>query len=121
MVAEAYRTVDGETMDAPALWRRGYLRVMGLLAQAKRAAERGDAASKANLLSRAFAIVQFWQAALVGAGEPDGEMGRYIGASYDYLLNRIATANALDDYNAIHGAIDDATARLTQLAKAFRV
>lgn len=125
MAANPYHVIRNETATPMDLWDRGYRRCMGLLQKAKALmppTEPTRRLEKARMLHDAFAIVEFWMAALPpdeptqgeNTGRPNGLPPR-LRMAYGYVLHRIVKANMNDDPNDL----SEAMTMLSHLATVF--
>lgn len=110
MAANPYKLVQNETATPMDLWDRGFRRCVALLQGAKSAMAKGDPESqisKAKSLHDAFAIVEFWDAALPPdntVGEPPTLSPR-LRKSYAFIMHRIVTANGSNHATDIDEAV----------------
>lgn len=125
MAANPYHVIRNETATPMDLWDRGYRRCLGLLQKAKNLMPPAGPAQrmeKARMLHDAFAIVEFWMAALPpDPSVQDTDPRRLEGLpprlrlAYGYVLHRIVKAN-MDDRRE---DVDEAIAMLNHLSAVF--
>ncbi|MBU2791902.1 flagellar protein FliS [Acidithiobacillus thiooxidans] len=126
MAANPYNVVRNETATPLDLWDRGYRRCVALLQRAKVLMQVNDPAQrieKARMLHDAFAIVEFWSAALPPA-PPEvnnpalpgtASFPSRLRTAYGFVMHRIVKANA----NDCPGDIDEAMTMLAHLRVIF--
>lgn len=125
MAANPYSLVRNETATPLDLWDRGYRRCVALLQRAKVLTQVNDPTQrieKARMLYDAFAIVEFWSAALPPDALEDNPFHpgtatfpARLRTAYSFVLNRIINANA----NDCPGDIDEAITMLEHLRVIF--
>lgn len=121
MAANPYKLVQNETATPLDLWDRGYRRCVVLLQSAKKAIIQGEPSSriaKAKHLNDAFAIVEFWNAALPPSPSADvitPGLAPRLRKSYEFIMYRMVSANGS---NAI-ADIDEAMVMLQHLHAVF--
>lgn len=125
MAANPYSLVRNETATPLDLWDRGYRRCLALLQRAKALIQVNDPTQrieKSRMLHDAFAIVEFWTAAL----PPDpleanpalpgtATFSARLRTAYGFVMHRIVKANA----NDCSGDIDEAITMLEHLRVIF--
>ncbi len=82
--------------------------------QARRQLDEGDLGGKAQALSSAISIVEVLRLSL--DAEAGGELAERLGALYDYLMVRMAEANASND----QARLDEVLRLLDTIASAWR-
>lgn len=105
---KAYRQVNVESQKAEASPHKVVQLLLGgsidKLLQAKMAVDSNQVAKKGELLGRTMEIITHLKASLDHA--KGGEVAGNLDALYDYMLRRIAEANANQDVAAIDEVID---------------
>ena len=105
---KAYRQVNVESQKAEASPHKVVQLLLGgsidKLLQAKMAIDSKQVAKKGELLGRTMEIVTHLKASL--DHEQGGEVADNLSALYEYILRRIAEANANQDVTAIDEVID---------------
>lgn len=125
MAANPYNVVRNETATPLDLWDRGYRRCIALLQRAKVLMQSNDPTQrieKARMLHDAFAIVEFWSAALPPAppeanpvSPETANLPARLRTAYGFVLHRIVKANA----NDCPGDIDEVITMLEHLRVVF--
>ncbi|MHB1706479.1 MAG: flagellar protein FliS [Acidithiobacillus sp.] len=121
MAANPYHIIRNETATPMDLWDRGFRRCVALLQKAKTLmppVEPSQRLEKARMLHDAFAIVEFWAAALPaedGTAEGKGGLPPRLRRAYEYIQHRMVKANIQD----CPDDIDEALIMLNHLASIF--
>lgn len=125
VAANPYHIIRNETATPIDLWDRGYRRCVALLQKAKVLMQGDDPSQrieKAHLLHSAFAIVEFWSAALppesseAQQNAPESaSLSARLRMAYGFIMHRIVKANANDSTSDI----DEAMTMLTHLRFVF--
>ncbi len=109
MAANPYQSVRNETATPIDLWDRGYRYCVGLLSGAKHAIEQKDPARQGKMLFDAYAIVEFWMAALPmqenGGDREANVLATRLRVAYEFILNKIAHGNAFGKTEDLNEAI----------------
>ncbi|MBU2829284.1 flagellar protein FliS [Acidithiobacillus ferriphilus] len=109
VAANPYQVVRDETATPIDLWDRGYKRCVALLSGAKRAIEQREHAQQGRMLFDAFAIVEFWTAALPIQEEAHDAstpgLAPRLRIAYEFILNKIAHGNAFGKTEDLDEAI----------------
>ncbi|MBU2729972.1 flagellar protein FliS [Acidithiobacillus caldus ATCC 51756] len=124
MAANPYALVRNETATPLDLWDRGYRRCVALLQGAKHLMSSRDPADlmeKARLLHDAFAIVEFWLAALPpddaeSTASTNPSFQARLRTAYTFVLHRIVKANL----NNKPEDLEEALKMLQHLRQVFR-